>query len=47
MRKFYSSGLLVLLSVFFGVIAVAQTVTVNNIVYYCNTYSGMAQVEDA
>ncbi len=47
MRKFYSFGLLVLLSVFFGVIAVAQTVTVNNIVYYCNTYSGMAQVEDA
>ena len=31
MRKFYCFGLLVLLSVFLGVMA--QTVTVNNIVY--------------
>ena len=45
MRKFYSFGLLMLLSsMFFGVMTVAQTVTVDNIEYYCYWYNGRADL---
>ena len=43
MRKFYGFGLLMLLSsMFFGVMTVAQTVTVDNIEYYCYDYGSKA-----
>ena len=45
MRKFYSFGLLMLMSsMFFGVMTVAQTVTVDNIEYYCYYYDGTAKL---
>ena len=45
MRKFYGFGLLMLLSsMFFGVMTVAQTVTVDNIEYYCYYYDGTAKL---
>ena len=45
MRKFYSFGLLMLMSsMFFDVMTVAQTVTVDNIEYYCYWYNGRADL---
>ena len=45
MRKFYSFSLLMLMSsMFFGVMTVAQTVTVDNIEYYCYWYNGRADL---
>ena len=45
MRKFYGFGLLMLMSsMFFGVMTVAQTVTVDNIEYHCYYYDGTAKL---
>ena len=45
MRKIYGFGLLMLLSsMFFGVMTVAQIVTVDNIEYYCYYYDGTAKL---
>ena len=47
MRKFYSFVLLMLLSMTLcGIVAVAQTVTVDNIVYYVYTQAGYAELTD-
>ena len=47
MRKFYGFGLLMLLSsMFFGVMTVAQTVTVDNIEYYCYYNNGRADLQN-
>ena len=47
MRKFYSFSLLMLLSMTLcSIVAVAQTVTVDNIVYYVYTQAGYAELTD-
>ena len=47
MRKFYTFSLLMLLSMTLcGIVAVAQTVTVDNIVYYVYTQAGYAELTD-